>query len=205
MASAVARGGAREEVRKKGESGTRGGSGGRERIAIHTKSIPFVPRRLLSAVRRAPTPPPSPSPLPSLSPNFVANLRATKSAPFDFTLIRCRCRAVDKGNLPFTPARDRRGFHFPRVRTVPSSQAGRQVCFKVTIFLPSLPVPRTLYHVLSFLYFFQPASPPARRPTCTPFSFVSLFLSFPLLPSPFYLDLVSRNSALTSIRGRSRR
>ncbi|KAK1137012.1 hypothetical protein K0M31_001540 [Melipona bicolor] len=61
-----------------------------------------------------PLPPPSPPPpTPSLvqrttallpasafSPNFVANLRATKSAPFDFTLIRCRCRTVDEANLP---------------------------------------------------------------------------------------------------------
>lgn len=38
----------------------------------------------------------------AFSPNFVANLRATKSAPFDFTLIRCRCRTVDEANPSFT-------------------------------------------------------------------------------------------------------
>lgn len=38
----------------------------------------------------------------AFSPNFVANLRATKSAPFDFTLIRCRCRAVDEADLSST-------------------------------------------------------------------------------------------------------
>jgi len=74
--------------------------------------VPRRPATTATATATAARPlPPSPS---VSSPNFVANLRATKSAPFDFTLIRCRCRAIDEANLPFTPDRDRRGFHFPR-------------------------------------------------------------------------------------------
>lgn len=98
-------------------------AGGRARIAIHTKSIPFVP----SPPRpRATTSVPSPTPSLSfslsllLSPNFVANLRATKSAPFDFTLIRCRCRAIDEANLSLYAGQGPKGISFSAVRAIPS-------------------------------------------------------------------------------------
>lgn len=89
-------------------------------IAIHTKSIPFVP--LTASPLYRPLPPrhqryraPPTASLCASSPNFVANLRATKSAPFDFTLIRCQCRAIDEANLSLIyRVGYRRGFHFPR-------------------------------------------------------------------------------------------
>lgn len=139
------------------------------------------------------------------SPNFVANLRATKSAPFDFTLIRCRCRVVDEANLliPSSRARDtgRRGFHFPR--SVPSSilsVSQPSLCFKVTTFL--LSSPRIFLYSLA-----RPIVPVFLCvPSFPPLSSSLLYIPvFSLLFCSLYLDLVSRNSALTSIRGRSRR
>lgn len=151
------------------------------RIAIHTKSIPFVLHRPGTAATarhrlRATLLSLSLSLSLLLSPNFVANLRATKSAPFDFTLIRCRCRAVDEANLsPFTLAgRDRRGFHFPR--SVPF--LSRQVCFKVTTSLhPPARYTGILYRCCVSLR--PPLIPLIPLVPCS----LSLF-SFPLLSSP---------------------
>lgn len=129
------------------------------------------------------------------SPNFVANLRATKSAPFDFTLIRCQCRAVDEANLSLIyRVGYRRGFHFPRSVPFLPRQAG---LFQGNYF-PSLFGSHSSI-VPVFLCF----SSFSVHPTCSPFP-LPLSFSFPTLLSP-YLDLVSRNSALTSIRGRSKR
>lgn len=134
------------------------------------------------------------------SPNFVANLRATKSAPFDFTLIRCRCRAVDEANLPLHRAGTEGDFIFRE--SVPF--LSQQVCFKVTTFFLSSRSSLALFPTSrSCISFRSPLSPLVRHHCLYTFSLSSPLLSPPLLS--FYLDLVSRNSALTSIRGRSRR
>lgn len=112
-----ARGARGDGARKRKRKRARGG------IAIHTKSILFVPRRPGIATTAAVAS--------ASSPNFVANLRATKSAPFDFTLIRCRCRAVDEANLPLRRVGTERDFIFRGPRH------SYQVCFKVTAFLLS--------------------------------------------------------------------
>jgi len=128
----------------------------------------------------------------SLSPNFVANLRATKSAPFDFTLIRCRCRTVDEANLSLYAGQRPKGISFSAVHAIPSS-AG---LFQGNHFpSPSGSVLGTLYRCCVSL----------RPPLFPLIPFVHCSLSSTLLCSPLYYDLVSRNSALTSIRGRSRR
>lgn len=134
------------------------------------------------------------------SPNFVANLRATKSAPFDFTLIRCRCRAVDEANLPLRRVGTEGDFIFRE--SVPFLP--RQVCFKVTTFLLSSRSSLALFPMsIRSCISFARLSPLARHHRLYTLSLFSLLLPPPLLS--FYLDLVSRNSALTSIRGRSRR
>lgn len=131
------------------------------RIAIHTESIPFVPHRPGTAATARYchctfSPPPSLSLFFSLalsrslslslllSPNFVANLRATKSAPFDFTLIRCRCRAIDEASLSLYAGQRPKGISFSAVRAIPSPE---QVCFKVT----SSPHPRARYSAPSIV------------------------------------------------------
>lgn len=148
-------------------------------IAIHTKSIPFVPLT-------APAPP-SPRATDRLSlcassPNFVANLRATKSAPFDFTLIRCQCRAIDEANTPLYRVGYRRGFHFPRSVPFLPRQAGLfQGNFPslfASILVPSL-VPVFLY----VLPFFRPSILLVVRFVSLCFS---LSLSLSLFPHPFF-------------------
>lgn len=108
------------------------------------------------------------------SPNFVANLRATKSAPFDFTLIRCQCRAVDEANLSLIyRVGYRRGFHFPR--SVPFLP--RQASLFQGNYFPSLfGSTRTLYRSCISL----------RPPLFSSILLVvrSLFLS--LFPHPFF-------------------
>lgn len=87
------------------------------------------------------SPPPPPPAASAFSPNFVANLRATKSAPFDFTLIRCRCRTVDEADPPSRipetrpPSSSKKGFHFPRCPSL----------FLPTLFLSSSPPCFTLF------------------------------------------------------------
>lgn len=105
-----------------------------------------------------------------------------------------------RGEPPFTPGRDRRGFHFPRVCAI-SSSAG---LFQGNHF-PSLfsIFSHTLSHVYRSCISFARLSSLVRHHRLV---YALSFLS--PLPPPllsFYLDLVSRNSALTSIRGRSRR
>lgn len=164
------------------------------RIAIHTKSIPFVPHHP-GTTAVASVPPLSFSRfslLLLLSPNFVANLRATKSAPFDFTLIRCRCRAVDEANLSLYAGQGPKGISFSAVRAIP---------FPADLFQGNhFPSPSD--SVLGTLY----RSCVSLRPPLFPLiPLVHCSLSSPLLSSPLNHDLVSRNSALTNIRGRSRR
>lgn len=116
------------------------------------------------------------------SPNFVANLRATKSAPFDFTLIRCQCRAVDEANLSLIyQIGYRRGFHFPRSMPFLSRQAG---LFQGNYF-PSLfgSVPtRTLYRSCISL------RPPLLSPVSA-CSLLSLSLFLFLLSHSFFFIL----------------
>lgn len=114
----------------------------------------------------------------SLSPNFVANLRATKSAPFDFTLIRCRCRAVDEANLSLYVGQGPKGISFSAVRAIPSPAALFQGNhFPLTLRLGTR-------HPLSLLCFFAPSSLSAHPALVH----CSLFLS---LSSLYYSPLFS--------------
>lgn len=104
------------------------------------------------------------------SPNFVANLRATKSAPFDFTLIRCRCRAVDEANLPLRRAGTEGDFIFRE--SVPFLP--QQVCFKVTTFLLSSLSSLALFPTSIVLVFLSARlSPLARHHRLYTLSFLS--------------------------------
>lgn len=123
---AVAKGRKEEGRKKKGKSGwwARGSRFTQNRFPLcltapapslphATASVPFLLLSLLSLFLSF-----SLSLL--LSPNFVANLRATKSAPFDFTLIRCRCRAIDEANLSLYAEQGPKGISFSAVRAIPS-------------------------------------------------------------------------------------
>lgn len=86
-----------------------------------------------------------------------------------------------RGKPPFTPGRDRRGFHFPRVRAI-SFSAG---LFQGNHFLSLFSVfSRTLSHV-SFLYFFPFASLSFSSPPLL--VYVLSFLSSPLSSAPLLL------------------
>lgn len=84
-----------------------------------------------------------------------------------------------RGEPPFTPGRDRRGFHFPRVRAI-SFSAG---LFQGNHFL-SLPLFPTSRSCISFR---SPLSPLVRHHCLYTFSLSSPLLSPPLLS--FYLEI----------------
>lgn len=97
----------------------------------------------------SPTPPPPAAS--AFSPNFVANLRATKSAPFDFTLIRCRCRTVDEAD-PCLPHVYQRPDHLLRLKKDFILRAARRSSSPLFF---SLPRPLVLPYLSSFFPSFQ--------------------------------------------------